>query len=173
MKKFLLIIFLIFFSKNSFSKEIVFLDVQFIIDNSEVGKFYKEKILAIEKEKKINLKIMESKIKEKENEINKQKNIMSKNEIDKRIVDLNKLVKEYKSKKNENFKEILKKKKNYTSKILKILNPLLTRYVEEKNINLVVEKKNILLGIKTLDITNDLMKILNDEVEQKNLLNEN
>ena len=111
MKKFLLIIFLIFFSKNSFSKEIVFLDVQFIIDNSEVGKFYKEKILAIEKEKKINLKIMESKIKEKENEINKQKNIMSKNEIDKRIVDLNKLVKEYKSKKNENFKEILKKKK--------------------------------------------------------------
>lgn len=173
MKKFLLIIFLIFFSKNSFSKEIVFLDVQFIIDNSEVGKFYKEKILAIEKEKKINLKIMESKIKEKENEINKQKNIMSKNEIDKRIADLNKLVKEYKSKKNENFKEILKKKKNYTSKILKILNPLLTRYVEEKNINLVVEKKNILLGIKTLDITNDLMKILNDEVEQKNLLNEN
>ena len=34
-------------------------------------------------------------------------------------------------------------------------------------------KKNILLGIKTLDITNDLMKILNEEVEQKNLLNEN
>ena len=68
---------------------------------------------------------------------------------------------------------MLEKKKNYTSKILKILNPLLTRYVEEKNINLVVEKKNILLGIKTLDITNDLMKILNEEVEQKNLLNEN
>ena len=173
MKKFLLIIVLFFFSNNSFSKEIVFLDVQFIIDNSEVGKYYKEKILVIEKEKNINLEIMESKIKEKENEINKQKNIMSKNEIDKRIADLNKLVKEYKSKINENFKEVLEKKKNYTSKILKILNPLLTRYVEENNINLVVEKKNILLGIKTLDITNDLMKILNEEVEQKNLLNEN
>ena len=173
MKKFLLIIVLFFFSNNSFSKEIVFLDVQFIIDNSEVGKYYKEKILVIEKEKNINLEIMESKIKEKENEINKQKNIMSKNEIDKRIADLNKLVKEYKSKRNENFKEVVEKKKNYTSKILKILNPLLTRYVEENNINLVVEKKNILLGIKTLDITNDLMKILNEEVEQKNLLNEN
>ena len=173
MKKFLLIIVLFFFSNNSFSKEIVFLDVQFIIDNSEVGKYYKEKILVIEKEKNINLEIIKSKIKEKENEINKQKNIMSKNEIDKRIADLNKLVKEYKSKRNENFKEVLEKKKNYTSKILKILNPLLTRYVEENNINLVVEKKNILLGIKTLDITNDLMKILNEEVEQKNLLNEN
>ena len=110
---------------------------------------------------------MESKIKEKENEINKQKNIMSKNEIDKRIADLNKLVKEYKSKRNENFKEVLEKKKNYTSKILKILNPLLTRYVEKNNINLFIEKKNILLGIKTLDITNDLMKIINEEVKQK------
>ena len=111
MKKFLLIIVLFFFSNNSFSKEIVFLDVQFIIDNSEIGKYYKEKILVIEKEKNINLEIMESKIKEKENEINKQKNIMSKNEIDKRIADLNKLVKEYKLKRNENFKEVLEKKK--------------------------------------------------------------
>ena len=45
------------------------------------------------------------------------------------------------------------KKKKYTSKILKILNPLLTNYVEKNNINLVIEKKNILVGIKTLDIT--------------------
>ena len=43
MKKFLLIIVLFFFSNNSFSKEIVFLDVQFIIDNSEVGKITKRK----------------------------------------------------------------------------------------------------------------------------------
>ena len=35
----------------------------------------------------------------KENEINKQKNIMSKNEIDKRIADLNKLVKNITKKK--------------------------------------------------------------------------
>ena len=123
MKKFLLIIVLFFFSNNSFSKEIVFLDVQFIIDNSEVGKYYKEKILVIEKEKNINLEIMESKIKEKENEINKQKNIMSKNEIDKRIADLNKLVKEYKSKRNENFKEVLEKKKKLYFEDIKNFKP--------------------------------------------------
>ena len=102
---------------------LVFLDVQFIIDNSEVGKYYKEKILVIEKEKNINLEIMESKIKEKENEINKQKNIMSKNEIDKRIADLNKLVKEYKLKRNENFKEVLEKKKKLYFEDIKNFKP--------------------------------------------------
>ena len=45
MKKFLLIIILFFFSNNSFYKEIVFLKVQFIIDNYKVGKYYKEKTI--------------------------------------------------------------------------------------------------------------------------------
>ena len=53
------------------------------------------------------------------------------------------------------------------------MNPLLTKYVEKNNILLVLEKKNILVGIKTLDITNDILKILNQETKTKNLINEN
>ena len=65
------------------------------------------------------------------------------------------------------------KKKNYSAQILKILNPLLTKYVENNNITLVIEKKNVLVGIKTLDITKNILKILNDEVEKNKLINEN
>ena len=64
-------------------------------------------------------------------------------------------------------------KKKYTSKILETLNPLLTNYVEKNKILLVVEKKNILIGIKSLDITKDLLKILNEETKKSNLLDEN
>ena len=56
---------------------------------------------------------------------------------------------------------------------LKILNPLLTKYVENNNITLVIEKKNVLVGIKTLDITKNILKILNDEVKKNKLLDEN
>ena len=65
------------------------------------------------------------------------------------------------------------KKKNYSAQILKILNPLLTQYVDNNNITLVIEKKNVLVGIKTLDITKNILKILNDEVEKNKLINEN
>ena len=53
------------------------------------------------------------------------------------------------------------------------LNPLLTSYVETNNINLVIEKKNVLIGIKSLDITNDILIIFNEETKNISKLNDN
>ena len=79
------------------------------------------------------------------------------------------MIKSYQKERIKLNKTIIEKK--YTSKILETLNPLLTTYVEQKKINLVVDKKNILVGIKTLDITNNILEILNNEVKINNLLN--
>ena len=171
MKKFLLIFILFFFQNNAFSKNIVYLDIQYIIDNSDLGIFYKSKINKLTDNNKENLKIKKNEIKLKEEEINNQKNLLSKEEIEKKIVSLNKLVKNYQIEQNKKNKLVIDEKKIYTSKILKLLNPLLTNYVEKNKITLVVDKKNILIGIKSLDITPDILKILNDETKKNNLLN--
>ena len=86
---------------------------------------------------------------------------------------MNKLLIDYQSKRNKFNNKITNEKKNYSAQILKILNPLLTKYVENNNITLVIEKKNVLVGIKTLDITKNILKILNDEVEKNKLIDEN
>ena len=70
-------------------------------------------------------------------------------------------------------KKILSEKAKYSSEILRIINPLLTDYVDQNNIKLVIEKKNVLVGIKTLDITNTILVILNKHTKEKNLINEN
>ena len=171
MKKFLLIFVFFFFQNNAFSKNIVYIDIQYIIDNSDLGIFYKSKINILADNNKENLKIKKNEIKLKEEEINNQKNLLSKEEIEKKIVSLNKLVKNYHIEQNKINKLVIDEKKIYTSKILKLLNPLLTNYVEKNKITLVVDKKNILIGIKSLDITPDILKILNDETKKKNLLN--
>ena len=171
MKKFLLIFVLFFFQNNAFSKNIVYLDIQYIIDNSDLGIFYKSKINKLTDNNKENLTIKKNEIKLKEEEINNQKNLLSKEEIEKKIVSLNKLVKNYHIEQNKINKLVIDEKKIYTSKILKLLNPLLTNYVEKNKITLVVDKKNILIGIKSLDITLDILKILNDETKKNNLLN--
>ena len=171
MKKFLLIFVLFFFQNNAFSKNIVYLDIQYIIDNSDLGIFYKSKINKLADNNKENLKIKKNEIKLKEEEINNQKNLLSKEEIEKKIVSLNKLVKNYQIEQNKKNKLVIDEKKIYTSKILKLLNPLLTNYVEKNKITLVVDKKNILIGIKSLDITKDILQILNDETKKNNLLN--
>ena len=173
MKKFLLIFILFFFQNNAFSKNIVYLDIQYIIDNSDLGVFYKSKINKLVENNKESLKIKENEINLKEKEIKNQKNLLSKEEIEKKIVSLNNLVKNYQIERNKKNKLVNDEKKIYTSKILKLLNPLLTNYVEKNKITLVVDKKNILIGIKSLDVTSDILQILNDETKKNNLLNEN
>ena len=173
MKKFLLIFILFFFQNNAFSKNIVYLDIQYIIDNSDLGIFYKNKINKLVENNKESLKIKENEINLIEKEIKNQKNLLSKEEIEKKIVSLNNLVKNYQIERNKKNKLVNDEKKIYTSKILKLLNPLLTNYVEKNKITLVVDKKNILIGIKSLDVTPDILQILNNETKKNNLLNEN
>ncbi len=173
MKKIIFLIILLFYNTTSHANKIVYLDVQYIIDNSNLGIFYKNKI-KIQQDKNVSkLKIKENEIEKTELEIKNKKNILSEDEIKKYINELNDLVKSYQLNRNEFNKNIIESKKEYTSKILSILNPLLTNYVDENEIIIVLDKKSILVGIKSLDITPAILKLLNEDVEKKNLINEN
>ena len=172
MKLLFCLIILFFYQTNLFSKNIVYLDVQYIIDNSSLGKYYKNNINKIREENIQKLKLKENEINEKEISIKNQKNVLSEDEIQKQISELNELLKKFQIERNKLNKNVLDQKKNYSSKILKLLNPLLTNYVEKNDIVLVVEKKNILVGIKSLDITPDILKILNEETKKNNLIND-
>jgi len=171
------LIFFFFFLLYNFNVQAnnntVYLDIQFIIDKSDIGVFYKDKIKIIENEGKIQLSDKQKSIENKKTAINNQKNILKKEEIDKKIIELNKLATEYQISAQKLNNQIVSEKKKYSKKILEILNPLLTEYVKSKNIKLVLEKKNVLVGIKNLDITSDILKILNTETKNKNFLNDN
>ena len=170
------LVFLIYFISIKFavaSSNVVYLDVQYIIDQSELGIFYKKKLNVIKENTQSGLIKKEKEIKKYENEIRNKKNILKKEEIDNEILKLNKIIKEYQIERKNKNQLLLDEKKKYTSKILNIINPLLTEYVEKNKIDLVIEKKNILIGIKTLDITNQILILLNEETQKKKLINEN
>ena len=116
MKKIILIL-IIFFQTNLLKAQnnIVYLDVQFIIDNSELGKFYKTKLLNTQDKKKKELKAREILIKDTEKKINNQKNILKKEEINNKLNELNKIVKAYQKQRKDASKQLLDEKKNYTT----------------------------------------------------------
>lgn len=173
MKKILILLIFLFLNNSLFaSNNIVYLDVQFIIDNSDLGKFYKNKLKNVEDQKKNNLNKKKKIINDLENEIKNKKNILKKEEINNKVSELNKYVQDYKIDLQRMKSILLKEKKNYSKKILDLLNPILTNYVEKNNITLVVEKKTVLIGKKNLDITIDILKILNSESKKKKLINE-
>ena len=171
-----LLIILFFLLKTTYvfsTEKVVYLDVQFIIDNSKLGVFYKDKLLKIKNQNKSKLTAQQKKIKNEENEINKQKNILKKEEIDNKIKNLNQLLNKYQNDLRENNKALSVEQKKYTNMILQNLNPIVTKYVRDNNILIVLDKKNILVGSKTLDITENILIKLNKYTIDKDLLSEN
>tara|TARA_B100000989_G_scaffold257586_1_gene207218 strand:+ start:10443 stop:10964 length:522 start_codon:yes stop_codon:yes gene_type:complete len=173
MKKLIFLIFFICINPAIAKTNIAYLDVQYIIDKSELGIYYKNKLNLIKNKSKSELIEKEQKIKEFQTEIKNKSNILKKDEIDSKVVELNKIVNKYKSDRKILNKKFTDEKNKYTSKILELLNPLLTEYVEKNNIHLVIEKKNVLIGMKTLDITNQILLIFDEEIKKNKFINEN
>ncbi len=53
-----------------------------------------------------------------------------------------------------------------TTKILKELKPILSQYSEKNNISLMLQKKNVIIGKNDLNITSDIIKIIDDKVKK-------
>ena len=167
MKKFFLII-LFFFNLNlsHANNNIVYIDINFILENSIVGKSINNKIKSLQNKENEIFKIKEKKLIENEKKLISQKNILDenkfKNEVDKHKKDLN----DYINKKKIMFDNLNKKKSEYLKKVLNSLNPIISKYVEENEISLVLQKNNIIVAKKELDITNKILDLLNEQIKE-------
>ena len=145
-----------------------FVDVQKILTESNAGKKLTKSIS--DKVNK-NLKIFENEeidLKKKEDEILKQKNILSKEELDNKIVKFKQEVQSFNNKKKKFDLDINNERLKSINKMVKILNEMLANYASENSIGLIIQKKNILIGKSELDITNDILNIFNNQVKSIN-----
>ena len=168
MKKFLIIIFFfISISSNTYS-QIAYIDINFILNKSEVGKSLNKHLKNMNEKNISNFNKIEKELIEKEKKLIAQQNIIDKNEFEIKLSKLSKEVNKYRSDKKNSQEDLNKIKLDNTKKILNLLNPIITKYVDSNSISLVIPKKNIIIGKKNLDITDEIIKILNDQVKSLN-----
>ena len=166
LKIFLFVILLIPYANAN--QKIVFLDIQKILTESVSGKYLNSNI-----EKLQNKKIMEFK-KSKENFQNEEKkligkkNILEKLKFEEQVNILRTKIIDFNNKKKTFSESLNKKKLNGTNQILKTLNPILADYASKNSISLIIQKKNILLGENSVDITQDIIKLLNNKIKKVN-----
>ena len=169
MKKYLIIIFFIFniFTFNAYSK-IAYIDIKIILNESNVGKSLNSHLKSLNSEYSKKYTKIEKELLEKEKTLLAQKNIIEKNEFNKKIRNLSDEINKYKNDKKISTDKLNKIKIENTKEILKILNPIITKYVENNDISLVLKKTNIIVGKKDLDITEKIIKLLNGEINKLN-----
>ena len=157
---FILFLYLISFNPVNSAENIVFIDIDYVLNNSNLGKvIYKD----LEEINNKNIELLNSKekiIKEKKEAIDKTKNIVSEEQIKKDIKLFNEEVEKYKKEKDELVKKFKKRREFKLEKFLKDINPLIQEYMKDNSIDLVLEKNNIFIGNKNKEITNDIINLI-------------
>ena len=165
--KILIVIFttIFFFSVPLKADSPHFLNFKLILNKSDAGKkaqsFLKNKLDKGLKD----LGNTQKKLQQEEKQIIQQKKIISPEEYKKKVSDLRSKVASLQKERNTLLQDVAKQRNKARTELLKNLNPIVKTYMQEKKIRVVLDKKSILLGDETLDITNDIISLLNKKLK--------
>jgi len=169
MKKLLssiLIIFL-FYTNIVFSEQkISFIDMDKVISTSKAGSSVFKQLTDLNKK---NLKFLnkeEKKFKEKETKLISQKNIISEKDFKNKVNELKSEINNYNQNRNKMLADFNKLKIDNTNNLLKLINPILVKFSNEKEISVILQKKDLVVAKNELEITEEIIKILNAEVKE-------
>ena len=167
MKKIFLIFFFLITSNIVYGQEkIVYLDTNYLLTQSEVGKYVNSKLKKINDKNIEEFKKIELNIKSSEENLLKQKNILKKEDYELRVSDLKNKYKTYQEQRKNKNAELNQLRNKAGSEILNHINEILTKYSENKSISLIIEKKNVVIGKIDLDVTSDVLSLLNKKIKK-------
>ncbi len=162
-KRFILLIIIVFFYHgNSYSNDrIVYMDFNYVINNSNIGKKVLKELNSLNKKNIDNLKKYQNELKQEIEEINKIKNIASKEDIQKKISAHNTKAKEYDKLKIKLSNELNQRRNEEMNKLVQLINPLLENYMKENSIDIVLNKEIVYFAKDQYDISKDILDLTN------------
>ena len=162
-KKKILILFIFFLNiSGAFAAEkVVFIDIDYLLNNSNFGKIIFEELEKVNKDNIELLQTKEKKIKERKAKINQTKNISSEEKLKKDIKVFNEDVEKFRLEKEKLLTDFKVLKEQKLTNFLKKINPIIQNYMEDNSIDIVLEKKQIFIGSGDKDITNDIILLIN------------
>tara|TARA_B100000965_G_C19495366_1_gene714962 strand:- start:293 stop:814 length:522 start_codon:yes stop_codon:yes gene_type:complete len=157
-------IILFYFSVAANAEKIVYIDMDKIMQISKAGKTAIEKINK-QKKKDINkFRKIEEDLKAQEIDLINKKNVLSSEEFNKKIESLTKKINDYRKLRQEAIDSSTKNRLNASADFANKIKPILAEYAGENNIDMVIQKKNIIMGKSNLDITNEILKIVDNKI---------
>ena len=112
------------------------------------------------------LKSEEKRFKEKEIKLISQKNIISETDFKNKINELKSEIKEYNQNRTKIIKDFNKLKVDNTNNLLKLINPILVKFSNDKDISIILQKKDLVIAKKELEITDEIIKIVNKNIKE-------
>ena len=163
--KIFVITYLIFGITNSFAEDkIVYIDMNRILNDNKVGIFVEKELTKAHEAKLELFKKSEEKLKKEEIDLISKRNIMAREEFDKKVRLLNDEAQKYQDERRKWFDEITVRRNDARAEVLKSLDPIMTEYFEKNQISLMLYKRNVAIGVTELEITDKIIDELNKKL---------
>ena len=129
-------------------------------------------ISLLDKKHKINISKFNKaneQIKAKEKKLINQKNILSPEDFQKELSKLRNEITNFQQDQVKARNEINKLRVLGTNKMINEITPILENYAKENSINLILQKKNIVMGKKEMEITDNIIILADKKIKKINL----
>ena len=163
----LFLVVLLFFTNLAISEQkIAFINMDKVISTSNPGISILKQLNDIKKKNSNFLTNEEKKFKEKEKKLISQKKLISEADFKNKVNELKSEIKKYNQNRNKMIKDFNKLKVDNTNNLLKLINPILIKFSNDKEIAIILQKKDLVVAKTQLDITDEVIKIINSEVKE-------
>ena len=157
------------FYNLSFAEETYFIDMNKLLNQSKAGKeaqdFLKKKIITGDKKLKEEGKLL----KKEEIDLITKKKTLSTDEYKKKLNQLREKNVKFQRKRTSFAAAIATQRTEARGTLLKALNPILIKYMSENNIQIIIDKKYVVMADSKVDLTDKVLEILNKELKSLNL----
>ena len=156
-----------FFTNQAFSEQkIAFIDLDKVISTSKSGSSILKQLTDLNNKNLEFLNNEEKKFQEKETKLISQKNVISETDFKNKVNELKSEIKNYNQNRNKILTDFNKLKIDNTNNLLKLINPILVKFSNDNEIAIILKKKHLVVGKTQLDITDEVIKIVNSEVKE-------
>lgn len=162
--KYLILIIIFYFINTqnlSASDNIAFVNLDKVLQNSNIGKELLNEIQNLNNKNINELKINENDLKKEESELNKIKNIITEEEYVNKLNLLKEKISTYRNKKNQMVKKIEEQKDLKLENFFFKINPIIQDYMNKNSIDILLEQNNVFIGKSSSDITDEIIQEIN------------
>ena len=150
----------------AYAEKIVYIDMDRIMQISKAGKNAISKINDQKKKDVSKFQKIEKELKSREEDLITKKNVISAEEFNKKLENLSKEINNYRTLRQQAIDLSTKSRLNASADFAEKIKPILADYASENDIDMIIQKKNIIMGKTDLDITNEILKIVDKKINK-------
>ena len=162
---FFLFFFLLLSNNANSANKVSYIDIDYVLSNTIIGKFLLTKLKEDEKLIIIKFKDNDEKFKNDEKKILAKKNLISNDELNREMKSLRNKFNEYKRNKDLEIKNFKEKREINILNLMNLINPIIEKYMADNSIDILLDKKNVFIANKDYDITNFLIELIDNQIK--------